>query len=136
MEQRINDKARRARGNPGAGRTRDLSAGLRVESGPLQPDQGQGVPAQRLWPTASTCTRRTPGAAARPNSACTPWRRCALTPFYTDRERAALAWTDALTLISHGPVPEALHEEARRHFSEKELVDLTLRWSRSTGGTG
>ena len=51
------------------------------------------------------------------------WRA---TPFYTDRERAALAWTEALTLISQGPVSDALYEEARRHFSEKELVDLTL----------
>lgn len=48
------------------------------------------------------------------------------TPFYTDRERAALAWTEALTLVSQGPVSDALYEEVRRHFSEKELVDLTL----------
>jgi AhpD family alkylhydroperoxidase len=51
------------------------------------------------------------------------WRA---TPFYTDRERAALAWTEALTLISPGPVSDTLYGEARRHFSEKELVDLTL----------
>src|SRR5207302_1625887 len=51
------------------------------------------------------------------------WRE---TPFYTDRERAALAWTEAVTLVSGGPVPDALYQEARRHFSEKELVDLTL----------
>jgi alkylhydroperoxidase family enzyme len=51
------------------------------------------------------------------------WRA---TPFYTDRERAALAWTEAVTLISHGAVSDALYEEARRHFSEKEIVDLTL----------
>jgi AhpD family alkylhydroperoxidase len=48
------------------------------------------------------------------------------TPFYTDRERAALAWSEAVTLISQGPVPDTLYAEARRHFSEKELVDLTL----------
>jgi AhpD family alkylhydroperoxidase len=48
------------------------------------------------------------------------------TPFYTDRERAALTWTEAVTLISQGSVPDALYEEVRRHFSEKELVDLTL----------
>jgi len=51
------------------------------------------------------------------------WRA---TPFYTDRERAALAWTEAVTLISRKPVPDTLYEEARRHFSEQELVDLTL----------
>jgi AhpD family alkylhydroperoxidase len=48
------------------------------------------------------------------------------TPFYTDRERAALAWTEAVTLVSQGSVPDGLYEEVRRHFSEKELVDLTL----------
>lgn len=48
------------------------------------------------------------------------------TPFYTDRERAALAWTEAVTLVSHGPISDALYQEARQHFSEKELVDLTL----------
>ncbi len=51
------------------------------------------------------------------------WRE---TPFYTDRERAALAWTDAVTLIARGPVPDVLYEEARLRFSERELVDLTL----------
>ncbi len=48
------------------------------------------------------------------------------TPFYTGRERAALAWTDAITRIGDGPVPDALYEEARQHFADKELVDLTL----------
>ncbi len=47
------------------------------------------------------------------------------TPYYSDRERAALAWTEAVTKISEG-VPDALYEQARQHFSEKELVDLTL----------
>ncbi len=51
------------------------------------------------------------------------WRE---TPFYTDRERAALAWAEGVTRVTHGHVPDALYEEARRHFSEKELVDLTL----------
>jgi AhpD family alkylhydroperoxidase len=51
------------------------------------------------------------------------WRA---TPFYTDRERAALAWAEAVTLISHGPVSDTLYGEARRHFAERELVDLTL----------
>ena len=47
-------------------------------------------------------------------------------PFYTDRERAALAWTEAVTLITDGHVPDALFEDARAHFAEKELSDLTL----------
>src|SRR5881628_1325448 len=49
------------------------------------------------------------------------WREA---PFYTDRERAALAWTEAVTEIGHGGVSDALYEEALRHFSEKELVEL------------
>jgi AhpD family alkylhydroperoxidase len=50
------------------------------------------------------------------------WRE---SPYYSDRERAALAWTEAVTLIS-GHVPDEIYEEARRHFNEKELSDLTL----------
>ncbi len=51
------------------------------------------------------------------------WRE---TPFFTDRERAALAWTEAVTRIADGPITDALYETACKHFSEKELVDLTL----------
>lgn len=51
------------------------------------------------------------------------WRE---TPFFTDRERAALAWAEAVTLISEGPVSDATFDDATRHFSERELVDLTL----------
>lgn len=46
-------------------------------------------------------------------------------PCFTARERAALAWTEAVTLVTEGHVPDEVYEEARRHFSEKELVDLT-----------
>ena len=51
------------------------------------------------------------------------WRE---TPFFTDRERAALAWTEAVTLVSEGHVPDGVYEEARQRFSEEELVNLTL----------
>jgi AhpD family alkylhydroperoxidase len=51
------------------------------------------------------------------------WRE---TPFFTERERAALAWTEAITEISHGHAPEAEYQSARSQFSEKELVDLTM----------
>jgi AhpD family alkylhydroperoxidase len=51
------------------------------------------------------------------------WRE---SPYYNDRERAALAWTEAVTLITEGHVPDAAHDEARVHFGEKELSDLTL----------
>src|SRR5262245_30030227 len=47
-------------------------------------------------------------------------------PFYTDRERAALAWTEAVTRVAEGHVPDEVYETVRRHFSEKELADLTL----------
>ncbi|MGE5222285.1 MAG: carboxymuconolactone decarboxylase family protein [Omnitrophica WOR_2 bacterium] len=55
--------------------------------------------------------------------ALSAWRE---TPFYSDRERAALAWTEAVTLISESDVPDELYESVRPQFSEKELVDLTF----------
>ena len=51
------------------------------------------------------------------------WREC---QYYTDRERAALAWTEAVTLVADGHVPDAVYDQVRPHFSEKELADLTL----------
>ena len=51
------------------------------------------------------------------------WREA---PFYTERERAALEWTEALTLVSEREVADDLYERVRQHFGEKELVDLTL----------
>ncbi len=51
------------------------------------------------------------------------WREC---PWFTERERAALAWTDAVTFVSEGHVPDALYAEVRKAFAEKELADLTL----------
>ena len=50
------------------------------------------------------------------------WREA---PVFTPRERAALAWTEALTLVSRTHVPDDVYAEVRRHFSEKEIVDLT-----------
>lgn len=47
-------------------------------------------------------------------------------PFFTERERAALAWTEAVTLVASTHVPDEVYDEARRHFAETELVDLTL----------
>jgi AhpD family alkylhydroperoxidase len=51
------------------------------------------------------------------------WRE---TPFFTDRERAALAWTEALTLISQTHAADDVYDELKKHFNEKEIVDLTL----------
>jgi AhpD family alkylhydroperoxidase len=50
------------------------------------------------------------------------WRE---TPFYTDRERAALEWTEALTRVSETHAPDESYERLKAHFSEKEIVDLT-----------
>ena len=51
------------------------------------------------------------------------WRE---TSYYTDRERAALAWAEAVTNITDGHAPDELFEEARQYFSEQEMADLTL----------
>ena len=51
------------------------------------------------------------------------WREC---PYYTDRERAALAWTEAVTLIASDHVPDAVYREVQPHFSENELADVTF----------
>lgn len=55
--------------------------------------------------------------------ALSAWRE---TPFFTDRERAALAWTEALTNIQQGHAPDEVYEEARAQFSEAELTRLTF----------
>ena len=51
------------------------------------------------------------------------WREC---PYYTDRERAALQWTEAVTQVADGHVPDAVYEAVRPYFSDKELADLTF----------
>jgi AhpD family alkylhydroperoxidase len=51
------------------------------------------------------------------------WREA---PVFSERERAALAWAEAITLVAEGHVPDDVYEAALRQFSEKELVDLTL----------
>ena len=51
------------------------------------------------------------------------WRE---TDFYSDRERAALAWAEAVTLISHSHVPDDVYEQARQQFADDELAKLTL----------
>ena len=51
------------------------------------------------------------------------WRE---SPFYSERERAALAWTEAVTLVAESRVPDAVYEEARRQFTDDELLALTM----------
>ncbi|MBK5206321.1 MAG: carboxymuconolactone decarboxylase family protein, partial [Polaromonas sp.] len=51
------------------------------------------------------------------------WRE---TTFYSERERAALAWAEAVTQLAGHEVPDEIYDEVRRQFAEKEMVDLTL----------
>ena len=51
------------------------------------------------------------------------WREA---PFYTDRERAALEWTEAVTLVSKSHVPDPVYENVRKYFTDKEIVELTI----------
>jgi AhpD family alkylhydroperoxidase len=51
------------------------------------------------------------------------WRE---TPFFDERERAALEWTEAVTRVADSHVPDEVYERVKRHFSEQELIDLTL----------
>jgi AhpD family alkylhydroperoxidase len=51
------------------------------------------------------------------------WRE---TPFFDERERAALEWTEAVTLVAETHVPDEVFERVRQHFNEQELIDLTL----------
>jgi AhpD family alkylhydroperoxidase len=51
------------------------------------------------------------------------WRE---TPYYSDRERAALAWAEAVTMVADTHVPDEVYDQARAHFDEQQLADLTL----------
>jgi AhpD family alkylhydroperoxidase len=51
------------------------------------------------------------------------WRE---TDFYTDRERAALAWTESVTALGHGGVPDDVYADVAAHFDQRELVALTI----------
>jgi len=70
-----------------------------------------------------TTDARKGGETERRLATVVVWRE---TPFFTDRERAALAWTEALTLVSHDHVPDSVWEAVKPHFSDEEIVDLTL----------
>ncbi len=51
------------------------------------------------------------------------WREA---PFYTERERAALDWTEAVTQVADSHVPDAVYDHVKQYFNERELIDLTL----------
>lgn len=63
------------------------------------------------------------GEQTRRLATLSAWRE---TPFFSDRERAALAWTETVTLVADTHVPDAVWEGIRPHFTPEEIVDLTL----------
>lgn len=63
------------------------------------------------------------GETERRLATVTVWRE---TPFFTDRERAALEWTEALTLVAQTHVPDAIWEAVKPHFSDEEIANLTM----------
>ena len=70
-----------------------------------------------------TTDARAEGETEQRLYALSAWRE---TPFFSPRERAALEWTEALTLISQHDVPDDLYARVREHFSEEEIVNLSL----------
>lgn len=70
-----------------------------------------------------TSDMRKAGESERRIAAVCVWEE---TPFFTPRERAALAWTEALTRIADTRAPDAIYEELAEQFSAKEMVDITL----------
>lgn len=70
-----------------------------------------------------TTDARKGGETERRLATVTVWRE---TPFFTDRERAALEWTEALTLISQTHVPDAVWDAVKPHFTDEEIGDLTM----------
>jgi len=66
---------------------------------------------------------RNGGETDRRLAAVVVWRE---TPFFTDRERAALEWREAVTLVSQDHVQDKIWEAVKPHFSNEEIVDLTL----------
>lgn len=62
------------------------------------------------------------GESQRRLATVSVWRE---TPFFSDRERAALEWTESLTLVSQNHVPDAVWEAVRPHFTDAELMELT-----------
>jgi AhpD family alkylhydroperoxidase len=84
--------------------------------------------ASRINGCASCLDMHTKDARARGESEqriylLAAWRE---SPFYSERERAALAWTEAVTLVAASRVPDAVYAEARRRFSDDELLALTM----------
>jgi len=76
---------------------------------------------------ASTCIRKTPAPFDETEQKLYVLDAWEEAPFYSERERAALAFTEAVTRITEGHVPDAVFEHARAHFNEPELIALVFR---------
>ena len=70
-----------------------------------------------------TADARKGGETERRLAAVVVWREA---PFFSERERAALEWTEALTLVAQTHVPDAVWDAVRPHFTDQELADLTM----------
>ncbi|KTD23484.1 putative Carboxymuconolactone decarboxylase [Legionella lansingensis] len=70
-----------------------------------------------------TAEARKKGESERRLHAVVVWKE---SPFFTDRERAALAWTEAVTLLSETHAPDDIYKEVSKYFSEKETIELTM----------
>jgi AhpD family alkylhydroperoxidase len=70
-----------------------------------------------------TADARKAGESERRLATLAAWREA---PFFSDRERAALEWTESLTLVSQSHVPDAVWDAVRPHFTDAELIELTL----------
>lgn len=66
---------------------------------------------------------RKAGETERRLATVAAWRE---TPFFSDKERAALEWTESVTLVADSHVPDAVWEAVRPHFTDAELIELTL----------
>lgn len=66
---------------------------------------------------------RKAGESERRMATVAAWRE---TPFFSERERAALEWTESLTLVSQNHVPDSIWDAVRPHFTDAELIELTL----------
>lgn len=62
------------------------------------------------------------GESLRRLNAVAVWREA---PYFEERERAVLAWVEALTQLGNGPVPDSVYEPLKEHFNDKEIVELT-----------
>jgi alkylhydroperoxidase family enzyme len=100
-----------------------VAYGVRVWSAPGPPSRRPGG---RSPPTAAqqhTSEARARGETEERLYLLSAWHE---SPLYSERERAAPAWTEAVTLVSETHVPDGVYDQARQHFSGAELVNLTL----------